>query len=321
MNHLFDPTIQVQLTCQSPDEFQENAARWDIEHFQLTPGNYRISVDIVHTQHLQLSNVTHRIGIHERGSICRGTCAVSIPVPLTSSPLYYCGGRVEEEDCPAMQSGEDFDSHAACGMNYVTIVADVNLLDKEAVLLTGHPFASLMRSQRVRISRQNQQHLALMVSTLMHALKNEPHPPSAGLQSLLEKQLIERLVLSIRLPDGGKVKFPNRRQIAWKAEQLIRKHLQQNMNIDQLCTLLGCSVRSLHLGFKERYGITPVQYSRTMALNFVSRELRNLPPAATISDVAMAWGFYHLGRFSQQYRQLFNELPSATVERGRELSL
>jgi AraC family ethanolamine operon transcriptional activator len=318
MNFLFDSTIQIQLTCHSPDEFQEQAAGWDIEHLQLTPGNYQISVDIVHTRNLQLSNITHHIGTHERGSICRGTYAVSFPVLLDPSPLYCCGGRVEAEDCPAMQSGEEFDTHAAGGVNYVTVVADAVLLDQEAVSLTGAPFSSLIRSQRVRISRQDQLHLFQMVSALMHGLKNATHPPAAWQQDLLEKQLIERLILSIRPQDGENHKYPNRRKIAWKAEQLIRKHLRQNLNVEQLCSLLGCSGRSLHLGFKERYGQTPIQYARTMALNGVSRDLRNLPPSVTISDVAMTWGFCHLGRFSQQYRQLFDELPSVTVKRGRE---
>ena len=319
MNHLFDPAVQVQLACSSPDELQEKAVGWDIEHHQLSPGNYRISMDIVHTRNLQLSKITHHIGTHERGSICRGTYAVSLPVLLDPSPLYCCGGRVETEDCPAIQSGEEFDTHAAGGVNYLTIVADGTLLDQEAVLLTGRPFASLIRAQRVRIGRKDQLLLVQMVSALMHALKNTPKPPLGGLQELLEKQLIESLVLAIRPPDVGKLKFSNRRQIAWKAEQLIRKHLHRNLNVEQLCSLLGCSVRSLHLGFKERYGMTPMKYARIMALNGVSRDLRNLPPAATISDVAMAWGFYHLGRFSQQYRQLFDELPGVTVKRRREL--
>ncbi len=321
MKYLFDPTLQIQLTCHSPDELQEKAAGWDIEHLQLSPGNYRISVDIVHTRHLQLSNITHHIGTHERGSICRGACAVSLPVLLDSSPLYCCGGQIETEECPAIQSGEEFDTHSAGGVNYVTLVADVTLLDQEAIRLTGRPFSSLIRSQRVRINRQDQRHLVQMVSTLMHALKNGSQSPATGWQELREKQLIEKLVLSIHPQDGGKINVPNRRQIARKAEQLIRKHLRQHLNVEQICSILGCSVRSLHLGFKERYGITPVKYARIMALNGVSRDLHNLPPAATISDVAMAWGFSHLGRFSQQYRQLFTELPSVTVERGRERPL
>ena len=32
----------------------------------------------------------------------------------------------------------------------------------------------------------------------------------------------------------------------------------------------------------------------------------------------MKWGFSHLGRFAQQYRQLFNELPSAVIKRNKK---
>ncbi|WP_414703825.1 helix-turn-helix domain-containing protein [Pseudomonas sp. UBA2047] len=31
-----------------------------------------------------------------------------------------------------------------------------------------------------------------------------------------------------------------------------------------------------------------------------------------VSEVAEAWGFNHLGRFSEQYRRRFGELPSST---------
>jgi len=37
----------------------------------------------------------------------------------------------------------------------------------------------------------------------------------------------------------------------------------------------------------------------------------------TIAEVAMRWSFWHLGRFSESYRQLFKELPSETLKRGR----
>ena len=182
MNHLFDPPEQIQLTCHAPDEFQEKAAGWDIDHRQLAPGHYRISVDMIHTRNIQLSNVTHHIGIHERGGICRGTSAISLPIVLDSAPLYYCGGRLEKDECPALLSGEEFDTHAAGRVNYVTIVVDADLLDTEAVLLTGHPFASLVQSQRVCIGKQDQGRLVQMISALMHALKHDPNHLPIGQQ-------------------------------------------------------------------------------------------------------------------------------------------
>jgi transcriptional regulator GlxA family with amidase domain len=35
----------------------------------------------------------------------------------------------------------------------------------------------------------------------------------------------------------------------------------------------------------------------------------------TVADIAMSWGFWHLGRFSATYRSMFAELPSTTRQR------
>lgn len=318
MNSLFDPAVQLQITCHTPDEFQEKALGWDIDHLQVASGNYRISMDLAHTQNIQLSNVNHHVGIHEQGAIPPGTYAVSLPFVLDTAPLYCCGERLEKDECPALLPGEEFETHSSGAVNYISILADAGLLDREAVLLTGQPFSSLLRSRRVCIGKQDQLRLVQTISTLMQELKRFPHHLPIRQHELLEKQLVEQWLLSIRPLSGEKIKIPNRRLVARKAEQLIRQHPRQRLNIEQLCSLIGCSARTLHLGFKERYNTTPKQYARTLALNAVCRELRNLSPSGTISEVAMAWGFYHLGRFSQQYRQLFDELPSVTVERNRK---
>ena len=38
--------------------------------------------------------------------------------------------------------------------------------------------------------------------------------------------------------------------------------------------------------------------------------------ARSISGIAMGWGFMHLGRFSTEYRKLFDEIPSTTLQRN-----
>ena len=35
-------------------------------------------------------------------------------------------------------------------------------------------------------------------------------------------------------------------------------------------------------------------------------------PAATVTTVAMRFGFVHLGRFAAEYRRMFGEIPSET---------
>ena len=321
MNSLFDPTEQLQMSCDSPDEFQQKAIGWDIDHLQLTSGRYRVSFDLIHTRNIQFSNVTHHVGVYERGGLSPGTCAIALPTFLGQAPLYYCGRLLKKNECLALKSGEDFESLSSGAMNYLTIVIDSDLLNKEAARLIGKPFTSLVQSHRVRISEHDQLRLRKTIATAMEKLKEYPLQLPTVQQSLLEKQIVEQLLLSIQSPSGKKIRIPSRRQVAWKAEQLIRRYPQQNLDIKQLCKLIGCSARTLHLGFKERYGLTPRQYNHILTLNIVRDKLCHLRPEESISTIAMDWGFYHLGHFSQQYKQLFSELPSVTIKRCQELIL
>ena len=49
-------------------------------------------------------------------------------------------------------------------------------------------------------------------------------------------------------------------------------------------------------------------------LNGVKRDLALAHPKKDrIVDIALSWGFIELGRFAGEYRRLFQELPSVTL--------
>jgi AraC family ethanolamine operon transcriptional activator len=61
----------------------------------------------------------------------------------------------------------------------------------------------------------------------------------------------------------------------------------------------------------------PLAYLKTQQLNRVYRVLRNADFSDTmVKQVALDNGFVHLGQFSRDYKQLFGELPSETLQRG-----
>ena len=81
-----------------------------------------------------------------------------------------------------------------------------------------------------------------------------------------------------------------------------------------MCQIANLSERSLQYGFKEYLGITPVRYLRLLRLNRVRRDLLiSDPKEDRVVDVALNWGFVELGRFAGEYRKLFQELPSSTL--------
>lgn len=83
-----------------------------------------------------------------------------------------------------------------------------------------------------------------------------------------------------------------------------------------VCAQTGVSQRALQYAFQDALGVTPLAYLRVARLNQARKEL-NRPdrPDLTVTDVAMRWGFFHLGRFAGEYQALFLERPSQTLAR------
>jgi AraC family ethanolamine operon transcriptional activator len=92
--------------------------------------------------------------------------------------------------------------------------------------------------------------------------------------------------------------------------------LQDKISVPQFAADLKINQRSLELAFREFLGITPRQYLVYRRLHGVHGQLRQLPPGSHgVTQVAARWGFSELGRFAGEYKNLFGELPSATLNR------
>jgi len=76
------------------------------------------------------------------------------------------------------------------------------------------------------------------------------------------------------------------------------------------------SLRSLYGLFERNAGVTPKNYQRQKRLERINACLSDPTcNVRNITEVAMDYGFLHLGRFSDSYRKQFGELPSDTLKR------
>ena len=96
----------------------------------------------------------------------------------------------------------------------------------------------------------------------------------------------------------------------------IDRHPEDDITTADLATMAGVSERALQAGFREVVGMSPTAYLRGVRLDRVHRELI-CGAAGSVTDIAARWGFFHPGRFAQQYRSRFGFLPSETVQRAR----
>lgn len=102
-----------------------------------------------------------------------------------------------------------------------------------------------------------------------------------------------------------------------RAEALIWRQPSAPHSVDSLARTVGVSSRSLYRGFERLRGYSPMAALRRARLLSARRDLLTATPDTHVTDVAMRWGFFHLGRFSGLYLARFGELPSATLRRSR----
>ncbi len=103
-----------------------------------------------------------------------------------------------------------------------------------------------------------------------------------------------------------------------RAEELARESHGQPLCVGDLCVGCGVPRRTLNHAFQQVLGMGPVTYLRRLRLNQVRRSLRQ--PRAngepkSVTEIALDHGFWHPGRFSGQYRELFGESPRESARR------
>lgn len=89
------------------------------------------------------------------------------------------------------------------------------------------------------------------------------------------------------------------------------------VTITELCAIANVSRRTLQYSFDTILGVSPQRFIRITRLNQVRRELSDPHQTRAITDIAFNYGFYHPGLFAQNYKLLFGENPSITLQRSR----
>lgn len=101
-----------------------------------------------------------------------------------------------------------------------------------------------------------------------------------------------------------------------RAEDYIRANAREALTLERIAEAVGCSVRTLGEGFHKARGTTPMNFLRQVRMAGVRNDLQGDCRPGGIAEIALAWGFNHLGRFAADYRRCFGESPSETRRRA-----
>lgn len=99
-----------------------------------------------------------------------------------------------------------------------------------------------------------------------------------------------------------------------RAEAFVEERTHDlSLTVSDIATAVGVSLRALQSAFQAHRGTTPTAYLRAIRLKQARECLMHAAAGDTVTDVALAHGFFHLGRFALLYKQHFGEAPSDTL--------
>lgn len=227
---------------------------------------------------------------------------------------YRMGGREVATENGMLWSGRRLVEASVEHAQIESIQLDRGDFETRARLLLDRPefvlpdFAALPSAEHVGAARR---HLSLLRGHLLDDV-------TIG-NPLVSRAAIDLTIAVVLAATGldeaadGRTRIPSALR---RAMTFIDENLDRPIALADIAGAAGLSARGLHTAFQRLLGESPMQRVRRGRLAHVHEDLLAADPeAATVAAIARRWGFTHLGRFAQTYRQAFGEPPSTTLRR------
>lgn len=316
------PGSAIRMEMRDVSEYEAYLSPLKLEVEQVSGGEFHGIVDLIQTENLMLfrDKMNRAIGISGRVADDYLTFAAGLP---TSPTGHVFGTPLRTNKAPsakilAMDCGAEISATLpAEGHRWILLIrhellakaSERNEIDITA--LVNGPTLDMLPAALTRFGR-------LVAATLDHCLA----PPGAlhevTTRQSVESRLVNRLIeeTMVRKPEiSVDCEDRSKQAMAFMCAIDTIHASPRVQNIPMLARDAGVSQRTLQYAFKERLGLTPVQYVRVHRLNMARQELQaRSADEATVTGVASNLEFDEFGRFAVDYRKLFGESPSDTLQ-------
>jgi AraC family ethanolamine operon transcriptional activator len=161
--------------------------------------------------------------------------------------------------------------------------------------------------------------IARSVQRVVHEMARTEHAVGGAALEQLQAELTEAFLWGIMLHEHNAHERhgSSGAAIVRRVDDWVDGQSPETIHIGDLCRALHLSRRTLQRAFTETLGIGPARYLTHRRLIAVRAELRcSDPQTVRVTDTATKYGFWQLGRFARDYRQMFGERPSETLSRA-----
>lgn len=310
---LFPAGLVLDALITDFDQVTEVTPGWTVEFVPLGRGPLRGRIFAIHTPLLQLGVVEFSKAYSVRGQVPIGSVTAAFPNPVIISPTWR-GQSLAEKQAMLCRGFEEIEGYFPSPQHDQLIVSvSQRLTDAAAIQLWGTPIAS----DRLTFHDES---AAARFRAMFHRVLEEAqrHPDRLRLAetaAILESDVVDSL-LRETLPAAPIAAGNARSRAAQRAYTYLMDHRASPVTVGELCAASGTNERTLQRVFLETFALPPAAVVKAVRLTAARSALRDPSATTSVTDVALHRGFFHLGRFAHDYRELFGESPSETLRRA-----
>ena len=287
-----------------------NLKNWDQEFDQITQGHFFGVINEIHFPHIHVfrEETSHSLRQQckvESGGLWLGfssnnkSCRINNE--QTSSDQFLCRPGAQDFE---LLTPDHFSIYGlVLNRSFFTGLTEQNKEDfydngRDGLWLNNVPLEELHKFR---------QYLSLLLQSTGNNWSSKTH------ESIIQDAVLELLFKAQQTPMAHVTSLQRQRIMARVQEFLTESRMKSPITMNEICSAVHVSRRTLQYTFAQCYGISPKQFIQVTRLNQTRRILQSNEEYQTVSEVAFNYGFFHLGLFCQNYKRLFGETPSETL--------
>jgi AraC-like DNA-binding protein len=223
-------------------------------------------------------------------------------------------------ECSTISSNEELIQNDSADFAHLVLRIGSDALISKLGTLTGtQPKGPLRFQEPAGFAGEQALSLRRLVLFLVHELDVGRSHFHALAAAEMEQALMVAFLCGNRHNFSDLLDQEPRRIAPWqvrRAEEFIAANWNQPITVEGLAKAVGASVRTIFRCFKQSRGFGPMVFVKQLRLAH-ARELLNRGDASTtVTGTALLCGFHNLSHFAVDYRRVFGERPSETLNRA-----
>jgi AraC family ethanolamine operon transcriptional activator len=316
-----DTSSQARTTTSADaDHHAHNLTNWLQEYDQLADGQFFGQIDEVALDGLQVFREHTSKALRQQCNVWPD--AIWLGISADDADCRINGQQLGQQQIMCRPGDCDFELVTPDDFDIFGLVIRQDALlaaaNNEELALKG---LSLSDHPRLNIPQPT----LLQVRERLNALLS---PDTPALHQRLQRDMILSTLLTLLQQETPARKAPpsyeKRKRVVDTVKGWMEHHPNTPVTMTELCELTHVSRRTLQYSFESILGISPLKFLRTARLNNVRRDLKRRGHdqeadkhsyPISVASIATEWGFWHPGQFAHDYKQLFGENPSETLQR------